>query len=142
MLTVTQTAELALRQAPEPALRLDVLLERVRTEPGRSGLREDTLRAALEAEPHRFRVLDPWRGPWRRLEPGRLPALSRQPWVVMVSDPGTGDAPTNRTAHRLRESVRWLALHVDDESGRSVTRWHAVAVAACAVEATLRDKAA
>jgi len=126
--SILEAAEAALRQDGGPALKLSELLGLVRARTRQPGLRAEDLRRILESSPHRFRVLDPWRGPWSHLEPGSLPA--RDPWVLVVGDPGGDDAHgTTALEHRLSASVRWLGLAVDPSSPREVSRWHCLALA-------------
>ena len=125
---IVQSAERLLREHPHPALKLSELHELVAERFDRS-LDPQRLRALLEEYPQLFRVLDPWRGPWR---PTRGPAsgsASRDPWVVVVTDPGAGDQPTRHTTMRLRESVRWLSRDVDPRSAHEVSRWYAIVLA-------------
>ncbi|MEJ2206429.1 MAG: hypothetical protein P8170_20245 [Gemmatimonadota bacterium] len=131
MESILEAAEAALRQDGAPALRLSELLALVRARTRQLALRADALRRALESDPQRFRVLDPWRGPWSHLGPVDLPTVIREPWVLVVGDPGGHDARQESTGsqRRLRESVRWLGLAVDPLSPREVARWHALALA-------------
>jgi hypothetical protein len=136
---ILASAETALRRNSAPALRLGELLYMVRADTRDVTLDSGRLRAALEGRPDRFRVLDPWRGPWRSVGPTQ----SGEPWVVVVGDPGDWDGGAAAGAERtLRESVRWLALTVDAGSLRDVGRWHAIAVAEPAARAMVRRKAA
>jgi hypothetical protein len=137
--TILLSAEAALRRNAAPALRLGELLLVVRADTRDVTLGEERLRSALESRPDRFRVLDPWRGPWRFVGPSH----SGEPWVVVVGDPGDRDArAANSPAHTLRESVRWLGLTVDQGSHREVGRWHAIAVAEPGAREMVRRRAA
>ncbi len=91
----------------------------------------------------RFRVLDPWRGPWRHLEPRDTPPKAGDPWVLVVGDPGGDGARTGPggSERRMGESVRWLGLGVDPLSPRDVSRWHDVALSERRTRGAL-DKAA
>lgn len=124
MEVILAAAEQTLRRAGVPALRLSALLDEVRTLTGMRSLDPERLRHLLEARPDRFRVLDPWRGPWRFVASAPGPAQG-ETWVVVVHDdgdaPGEGESPG--VARRLHASVRWLALHVDPASARTVMRW-------------------
>jgi hypothetical protein len=90
----------------------------------------ERLKHALAQQPAVFRLLDPWRGPWRPVgvDAGTGPG---EVWVVLVRDPaGPPQAAGARpgTVEVLRESVRWLARAVDDRSTLSVSRWYAMAI--------------
>jgi len=131
-------AEAALRRAAGPALRLAALWRQLRDERRDGGLDLARLRIALESRPDRFRVLDPWRGPWRSLAPRE----GSDPWVVVVGDPGDRDGAPATAVRRLRESVRWLGVTLDAGSVREVGRWHAMVVAEEEARATLDRRAA
>lgn len=138
-----QAAEHALRRSPAPALHLTELLHQVRSETRDLSLDAPRLATALHGRPDLFRVLDPWRGPWRFLRDpestSRPPELD--PWVVVVSDPGNGDGEGRPASHRLKASVRWLARDIDPRSGRALARWSALALAAEEADDALRKAA-
>src|SRR5262245_23920673 len=67
MQTLADRAAATLARHPAPALPLDELVEQVRG--GGAVVGPDVLLRALEARPDLFRVLDPWRGPWRCASP-------------------------------------------------------------------------
>lgn len=112
MLTLTDRAAQALSRLPVPALPLDQLVQLLR----QSGAvaTPDVLRRALEGRPDLFRILDPWRGPWRRSGSG-----VRSRWIVARTrermSPGTED--------RLLSSLTQLAATVDEGSVADLTRW-------------------
>jgi hypothetical protein len=130
MESILEAAEAALRQDGAPALRLSELLGLVRARTRQLGLRADSLRRVLESDTKRFRVLDPWRGPWRHLEPRDIPTEVCDPWVLVVGDPGGDDARhgSGGPERRMGESVRWLGLGIDPLSLREVSRWHCMAL--------------
>lgn len=115
---IARRAADALHTHPHPALRLSELLELL-TETDR-GLSADRLRLILEGRPEEFRVIEPWRGPWR-MRPGR----ENDPWVVALSRPPHADR-SRRPVLCLRESVRWLGRSVDDRSRVELSRWLAI----------------
>ncbi len=126
---VLRHVEAALRRHPAPAVRLSELLTLVRPSTAGRALDARLLRRLLESHPDRFRILDPWRGPWRTASANALAgAASNDPWVVVVTDPADQDLEGSRLAARLRESVRWMARAVDSRSTREIVRWHALAV--------------
>ncbi len=137
---IANCAENALCAHPHPALRLSELVDLVRERVDR-GLDAARLRVVLEEHPERFRVLDPWCGPWRlRAQEGGL-TLPGEAWVVIITDPG--DPPdTPRTALRLRESVRWLGRGVDPRSSTEVSRWYAIVLAERAAREAVARRAA
>lgn len=134
---------------PHPALRLAELLPAVADQADRS-LTLDRLRQALAEHPDWFRLLDPWKGPWRSAEPvrseipsGRLGHAGRAAarggsldtdrtgdiWVVLLTETSGSAGPTVDAHLTLRESVRWLARCIDTRSPLSVSRWYAIALA-------------
>ena len=127
---ILNAAEQILHRSGLPALRLARLFRELKAEVGATARTLDLqgLRSLLEARPDRFRVLDPWRGPWRFVRSaGTLEGADEgDAWVVAVRDSGdtaaTGGEP-RRAVRQLRESVRWLALAVDPHSPRHVARW-------------------
>jgi hypothetical protein len=134
-------AESALREHTHPALRLRELVELVARRVDRSldGVR---LRAILESYPDRFRILDPWRGPWRSVlcdasDDDHIGDV----WVVAVAAP---DHPPGgpAVAVKLRETVRWLGRGVDPRSAREVSRWYAIALAERALREAVAKRAA
>jgi hypothetical protein len=139
---VLSAAEQILRASGAPALRLTALLDELRATTGERSLQAPRLRSLLEGRPDRFRVLDPWRGPWRPV--ARLEAAARgEPWVVAVRDGGdaTGAYASPRLTRRLRECVRWLGLDLDIASVRRVVRWQALVLEGLAAERALRRAA-
>ncbi len=129
-------AESVLREHTHPALRLRELVELVARRVDRS-LDATRLLAILESYPDRFRILDPWKGPWRGVfadDPGHAPTCDV--WIVAVAAPDhpPGGPPV---AVKLRETVRWLGRGIDPRSPREVSRWYAIALA----ERALREAA-
>lgn len=142
MENVLSTAEQILRASGAPALRLGSLLSELRLVPGGSLLDAPRLQGILEAHPHRFRVLDPWRGPWRPV--GEVPrGAPRDPWVVAVRDQGDGSGVTAAAGlgRKVRESVRWLGLTLDPTSPRRVIRWQALVAEGERAQRSLRRAA-
>jgi hypothetical protein len=134
-------AESTLRQHAHPALRMRELVALVAERVDRT-LDCARLRAVLEGYPDRFRLLDPWRGPWR----GARAAHADEPsqldvWVVAVGEPG--DPPHGAPAAvKLRESVRWLGRGIDPGSPSDVSRWYAIALSERAVREAVVRRAA
>ena len=139
---IVMCAESALRQHPHPALRLSELVELVAERVDRT-LDEARLRSLLESHPDRFRLLDPWRGPWRAtLAGGCDDDAPHDDWVVAVVDPTQPAAHPGATALKLRESVRWLGRGVDPRSPNEVSRWYAIALAERAIREAVVKRAA
>jgi hypothetical protein len=139
---VLSAAEQILRASGAPALRLGALLDELRATTGERSLQASRLRSLLEGRPDRFRVLDPWRGPWRPVIRAEE-AAGGEPWVVAVRDGGdaTGAYASPRLVRRIRECVRWLGLDLDAASARRVVRWQALVLEGLAAERALRKAA-
>ncbi|HSG08238.1 MAG TPA: hypothetical protein VLA36_07765 [Longimicrobiales bacterium] len=136
-------AEAALRSSPSPALALSQLVAEVHAVTGRGAPDAMELLEALRRHPERFKILDPGRGPWRFLARGST-STTDEPWVVSLGDP---EAPSeghlaDRLERRLRESIRRVAVELDEDSPREVFRWRAMALAGASLARLLRGKAA
>ena len=134
-------AENTLRAHSHPALRLRELVDLVAQRVDRS-LDGARLRAILDAYPDRFRILDPWRGPWRSVlsdDPDDPPMADV--WVVAVAPPDhpPGGPPV---AVKLRETVRWLGRGIDPRAPREGSRWYAIALAERALREAVVKRAA
>jgi hypothetical protein len=139
---VLSAAEQILRASGAPALQLHTLLDELRATTGERSLQAPRLRSLLEGRPDRFRVLDPWRGPWRTVAREGAPVRG-EPWVVAVRDhgDGTGAYAFPRLVRRIRACVRWLGLDLDVASARRVVRWQALLLEGLAAEQALRRAA-
>jgi hypothetical protein len=119
MHTLADRAAETLARHPAPALSLDDLVVQVRD--GGAVVGSDVLLRALEARPDLFRVLDPWRGPWRCASPrARAAEAARWPrWIVGLRPyPRSGGAGA-----RLKSSLAWLGRTVDERSALDLVRW-------------------
>ncbi len=144
METLATVAEAVLRRHAAPALRLTELLDHVRSDTGVRALPSERLRTVLESHPDHFRLLNPWRGPWRFVRSDPAHGLRIEPWVLLVADPGdqgAEEATGSAAERRMRESVRWLGITLDIGSGKAVTRWHTIAVAERQARTSLREAA-
>ena len=139
---ILSAAEQILRNSGAPALRLTMLAADLRGALGGLAVEVVRLRSVLEAHPERFRVLDPWRGPWRLLGDAH-PSGEGDPWVVAVRDDGNGSAPHGppTLSRRLRESVRWLGVQLDARSADCVIRWQGMLAEGMAAQQAI-DRAA
>jgi hypothetical protein len=136
-------AEAALRRSAAPALRLGELLCHVRSETRDLSLNRERLLRGLRAHPDLFRILDPWRGPWRfiREHDAWSSRTDLDPWVLTVSDPAVGDGAGRPAVRRMRSCVRWLATGIDARSPRALARWSRLALAADEARRTLDEAA-
>jgi len=134
-------AERTLCQSEHPALKLSELLKSVSEVVDRT-LDARRLRAILEAHPERFRILEPWKGPWRSFRTAEAAGAPGEAWVIAVAHPSGPPDGAAQAAVRLRESVRWLARGVDARSPAEVSRWYAIAMSERAVRTALARRAA
>lgn len=118
---VVACAETALRQHPDPAVRLTELLRSVAPITDRN-LTVARLRSILEDHPDRFRILDSWDSRW--LEPESRVPMERA-WVVSLS-PGTDPPDGEPHARLLRESFRSISRDLDGRSRVALSRWSAL----------------
>ena len=137
---ISSLAEAVLGRHPFPALRLSELLELVAERVDRA-LDARRLRAVLEEHPERFRVFDPWRGPWRSVVAAGSGG-NTDPWVVLVSETAVEPDVDGRTALTLRESVRWLGRTIDARSATDVGRWYAIVLSERASRRAVTRRAA
>ena len=116
MMTIAERAAQSLSHHRAPALPLDQLADQVKDSGAAVG--PDILLRALEARPDLFRVLDPWRGPWRSAS-RRAAGRARATWVVgLALSRGSGG-----TATQLKASLVHLGRTVDEESVTDLARW-------------------
>ena len=138
---IIECAERILLEHPYPALRLTELHELIAERFDRS-LEQSRLRGMLEQYPNVFRVLDPWRGPWRSPEQPRAARYADDPWVIIVTELDGADHAQRPTALTLRESVRWLAHDIDTRSAYEVSRWYAIVLAERRARKVIKNEAA
>lgn len=127
METLADRAARCLADHPAPALTVEELGARVRAEG--AAVTPEVLLRTLESNPERFRVVDPCRGPWRRVWPAtrasradRVGAEGGAPhsrWVVATGAP----CPERDPRARLRASVAHLGRTVDERSPTDLLRW-------------------
>lgn len=133
MESLPDVAHRVLARHPAPALPLGELHRQVAL--ARSGPTPPaaSLLARIRSRRRRFRILDPWRGPWRVLRSRsdgatrralREAGLGLDPWV-MTADPD-GRAPRHRadsTVSLLRTTMHHLSLAIDPDSASALARW-------------------
>lgn len=152
MESLLRSARRILDRHPAPALPFGELHRLVSEERAGPSPDPDLLLDRMRARPRRFRILDPWRGPWRPVARSTRRGRARQyrrrlrragapleVWVVAPPDAdGTRARAPGTELGRLRESLRWLAWTVDEDSPRALVRW----LALLAGEARLRRRLA
>ena len=117
---IALAAERILHDHPSPALRVGEILPYVAERVDRT-LTARRLEAVLSEHPQRFRILDPWVGPWRQITDPH----ARDAWIVLVHEAtpsGRPDSPRPQLLSTLRESIRWLARSIDSDSPSDVWR--------------------
>lgn len=123
MRCIDEAVEDILQRRPLGALPLAQLVEALRAS-ARVADHEGDVQRALSAHPDRFRIVDPYRGPWRiRPEGGeqRRPGV----WVVGLEDPPSAPLST-RLERVVVACVRTLAVALDQGSFTAGARWLAI----------------
>jgi hypothetical protein len=140
MENLADQAERALARHPAPALTLSELVRLIRG--AGTVVTEPVLLRALEAESKRFRIVDPWEGPWASflaaadwMKEGR----SRDVLVIgrSVSAREGSPMPSSPVLQRLRDTVVHLGLSLDVDSASAVARWILVVAEHARVRANL-----
>ncbi|GMR13838.1 MAG: hypothetical protein BMS9Abin29_2059 [Gemmatimonadota bacterium] len=111
-----------------PISHLSLLIER---EAGGAGVGRDFVVQAVRARPDLFRLLDPWRGPWRvsrraglegsTLRSRPLGGVKDEPWVLLLEPPA--DSELDPPARMLQESMLAAGRRVDEHSVTALARW-------------------
>lgn len=140
MQAILHHAEEVLRQHPAPAMELEELHDRLRELRPTCTPVCDSLRRILEDNPHRFRVVDPWRGPWIHGHDRDRPDTDGV--VVIAIDGVCSEGDPSPGSALLRESVRWIARGTDLQSTGGVARLYALILAEDAARLGLRRRAA
>ena len=138
---VADCVQRVLLASAHPALRLSELLESVAERVDRT-LDAPRLCGILASHPERFRILEPYRGSWRRPAGPRASGSCLDTWVVAICESDHPPDGAGSVVMSLRESVRWLARGIDARSRMEVDRWHAIAVSERHVRAELLRRAA
>lgn len=149
METVADATCRAVARHPVPALSSAELHELVRRETGGPIPGPELLVQRIRHQPERFRVLDPWRGPWRPLRSGsRLRPVPACPlagagigsgWWVVPGGEGSAEAEPDRLCRTLRQTLASLGRGVDGESVTALTRWVGMVLEARATRAWLHQ---
>lgn len=92
-----------------------------------------TLLARIRSRRRRFRILDPWRGPWEvlRSRPDdatrralRDAGLALEPWVTTADPDGRAQpGAAGSTVPLLRTTMHHLSLAIDPDSASALARW-------------------
>lgn len=148
---VDRAAQAATRH-PAPALRIRDLA-RIVQQSG-AGVSDTVLLAALRRDPGRFRLVDPWRGPWSTLRRNTSPmgdsddprndgtTSSLLDGPRLVPAPGSkswSPGPSAPTIQRMRQTMIRLGWRIDDSSPTDLARWHRLVLESTRVRARLSD---
>ncbi len=140
MQAILHHAEELLRQHPAPAMELDELHSRLRELRPTCTPTCVSLRVILENSPGRFRVVDPWCGPWVHNRDGHC--SDTDDVIVIAIDRGCSERDPSSSGALLRESVRWIARGIDLRSPGGVARLYALILAEDAARLRLGRRAA
>ena len=148
---VDRAAQAAARH-PAPALRIRDLALMVQQ--SGAGVSDAVLLAALMGHPRRFRLVDPWRGPWSTLrkdpratgDPGDSQRRGHPSSLLdgprLVPAPGGKAWSPGRTAptmHRMRQTMIRLGWHIDESSPTDLARWHRLVLESTRVRTRLSE---
>jgi len=149
---VDRAAQAASRH-PSPALRVPELARMVKG--SGAGVPDAVLLRALLTEPGRFRLIDPWRGPWstlranRRLgRPDPTPRNDDPPPMLMdgprlIPQPGEKrwmPGPGGDATDRMRRTMIRLGWRIDDASHVDLARWHRLVLESARVRKKLSPR--
>jgi len=140
MQAILHYAEEILRQHPAPAMELGELHRRLRQLWPAGTSCCDSLRRILTNSPDRFRVVDPWCGPW--IHASNRDSSGTEGVVVVAIDRACHEEDPLPGSSLLRESVRWIARGIDLRSPGGAARLYALLMAEDAARPQLRQRAA
>ncbi len=131
MQSTTDLAVQILARTPARTLPISHLIHLMEQEAGGAGVGHEFVVQAVRARPNLFRLLDPWRGPWRvpkRTGPGGSTLGSRplggatdEPWVLLLEPPT--DSELDPPLRMLQESMLAAGRRVDEHSVTALARW-------------------
>lgn len=138
MESLPDVARRILDRHPAPALPFRALHRRVAAARAGPTPTRRFLLARIRSQRHRFRILDPWRGPWRTLAGGagapasdapvrralRDVGLVFDPWVLAADREGVPRRSSSVTdGDRLRTTLVHLGREIDGDSPAALARW-------------------
>ena len=131
MQSTTDLAVHILARTPARTLPISRLTILMGQEAGGAPLEDDLVVRALRSRPELFRLLDPWRGPWRMLRRAGarastltshpLGGTSDDPWVLLLEPPT--DSELDPPLRMLQESTLAAGRSVDEHSVTALARW-------------------
>ncbi len=131
MQSTTDLAVHILARTPARTLPISHLSHLIEQEAGGATVGHEFLVQALRARPNLFRLLDPWRGPWRvsgrtdaegsTFTSSPLGGLTDEPWVLLLEPPA--DSELDPPLRMLQESMLAAGRRVDEHSVTALARW-------------------
>ncbi|MFV2005881.1 MAG: hypothetical protein ACC667_00460 [Longimicrobiales bacterium] len=128
------TADLAahiLARTPARTLPISQLSVLIEQESSGAAVGYDFVAHAVRARPDLFRLLDPWRGPWRMfrlsgpkgspLTSTPLGGMKDEPWVLLLEPPT--DTDLDPPLRMLQASTLAAGQRVDEHSVTALARW-------------------
>lgn len=131
MQSTTDLAVHILAGTPARTLPLSQLSHLIEREVGWARVGHESVIQAVQARPNLFRLLNPWRGPWRGS--GRtgskgststsspLAGVADEPWVLLLEPPT--DSELEPPLRMLQESMLAAGRRVDERSVTALARW-------------------
>lgn len=137
-----------LARTPARTLPISHLSDLIQQETGGAGVERELVVQAVRARPNLFRMLDPWRGPWRvsgRMGPNasaftssQLGGVADEPWVLLLEPPT--DSALDPPLRMLQESTLAAGRRVDEHSVTALARWLRMSLEVADVASSLQRR--
>ena len=131
MQSTTDLAVHILARTPARALPISHLSLLIEQDIGGATVEDEFVVQAVRSRPDLFRLLDPWRGPWRvsrrpglavsKLDSRLLRDVKDEPWVLLLAPPTENQA--NAPLRMLQDSMVAAGRRVDEHSVMALARW-------------------
>lgn len=131
MQSTTDLAVHILARTPARTLPISQLSHLIEQEVGGAHVGPEFVVQAVRARPNLFRLLNPWRGPWRgsgrtgsegsAFTSNPFGGVGDEPWVLLLEPPA--DSELDPPLRMLQESTLAAGRHVDEHSVTALARW-------------------
>lgn len=148
MQSTTDLAVNILARTPARTLPISRLSHLIEQEAGGGVVGQELVVRAVRARPNLFRLLDPWRGPWRvsgRMGPegstftaNPLGGATDDPWVLLLEPPT--DSELDPPLSMLQDSTLAAGRRVDEHSVTALARWLRMSLEVAEVAPSLQRK--
>ena len=148
MQSTTDLAVHILARTPARTLPISHLCHLMEQEVGGAGPGHESVVQAVRARPNLFRLLNPWRGPWRvpghtgpegsTFIPNPLGGTPDEPWVLLLEPPT--DSELDPPLRMLQDSMLAAGRRVDEHSVTALARWLRMSLEVADVAPSLQRK--